>query len=168
MDELAKCYQVMGIKPGCSEADLEAAYQERSEAWQPENFSHDEKLLAKARERLGHIQDAYSRIRKEIASEVAPAAVPDAPILAPEWPRRDPRVDAFPAEQPVSAARKAAVWFAWIILILLLTASAWFAFFKTDRDSVTLPVPPSVPDPSTTNSLTATNNPSETNAAKPD
>lgn len=152
--ELLKCLQVLGLKPGCTVEDLEAAFEERASAWQPELFAHNEQLLAKARARLQHIQGAYHSIKAyleeaQATPEPAPAPEPVSapppkpapqPVLETQWPRRDPAVDAFPAEPPAPLARRLAVWVAWIVVVLLLAASAWLVFFRTDE-----PAPNSAP-----------------------
>jgi DnaJ-class molecular chaperone len=63
MDEAAKHYQVLGLKENCSEAELEQAYQERVEAWNPANFEGNEPLRLKAQEKLAHIEAAHQFLK---------------------------------------------------------------------------------------------------------
>src|SRR5712672_331609 len=81
MDEVLKSYQVLGLKKGCSETELEEAYQERAEAWNPDNFSGNPQLRSKAQEKLKDINAAYQVLRARLSpapvtpnAESAPAS----------------------------------------------------------------------------------------------
>ncbi|MDB6112692.1 MAG: DnaJ-class molecular chaperone with C-terminal Zn finger domain [Pedosphaera sp.] len=80
MDEILKCYQVLGLKGGCSEAELEEAYRERAEAWSPDNFSGNPQLRSKAQEKLKDVNAAYEILRARLSpATIAPTAKPTAP-----------------------------------------------------------------------------------------
>ena len=83
MDEVLKSYQVLGLKAGCSEAELEEAYQERADAWNPDNFSGNKKLHLNAQEKLKHINAAYELLRaRSSATTATPNAEPASPAPA--------------------------------------------------------------------------------------
>lgn len=86
MDEVLKHYQVLGLKEGCSETELEEAYQERAQAWNPDNFSGNEKLRLNAQEKLRHINAAYEFLRVKRA-DVTLAAQPGTSRPATFWAR---------------------------------------------------------------------------------
>ncbi len=85
MDEVLKHYQVLGLKEDCSEAELEEAHQERAQAWDPDNFSGNEKLRLNAQEKLRHINAAYEFLRVKRANATL-AAQPGTSRPATLWP----------------------------------------------------------------------------------
>ncbi len=90
MDEVEKHCQVLGIDEACSQVELEEAYRERAQAWNPENFAGNASLQQKAREKLGHINAAHVFLRAKLfepAGPVKPEVVEPtaAPAPAPEW-----------------------------------------------------------------------------------
>jgi len=74
-EEVSKHYQVLGLNEGCSEAEIEEAYQERAEAWNPGRFFRNEQLRLSAQEKLRHITTAYEFLRARKA-QTTPAANP--------------------------------------------------------------------------------------------
>jgi curved DNA-binding protein CbpA len=106
MDEVLKHYQVLGLKEGCSEAELEEAYQERAQAWNPDNFSGNEKLRLNAQEKLRHINAAYEFLRVK-------------------------RANATLAAQP-GTSRPATFWAMVAVLALLLLGAALLLVLRTD------------------------------------
>jgi hypothetical protein len=113
MDEVAKSYQVLGLKAGCSEAELEEAYQERADAWNPENFSGNEKLRLNAQEKLRHINAAYEVLRSKPAAAVTPMT--GSPTI------------------PAPARNRATLWILVGLLIVLLAGAALLLILGTEQ-----------------------------------
>ena len=119
MDPFVKHYQVLGLKEGCTETELEEAYQERSQAWNPENFSGNEKLRANAQEKLSHINAAYESLRPKISKAAPEAANPPSPVGISQ---------AHPTTPPKS---RATVWMTAIALALVVIGAALLLFWRT-------------------------------------
>jgi DnaJ-like protein len=62
-DELTKCYNLLGLRPGASSADLKAAHRDLAKVWHPDRFLHDPRLQQKAQEKLKEINEAYDQLR---------------------------------------------------------------------------------------------------------
>jgi preprotein translocase subunit Sec63 len=113
MDEVLKSYQVLGLKAGCSEAELEEAYQDRADAWNPENFSGNEKLRLNAQEKLKHITAAYELLRTRLSA----TAVTTTAELA----------------TPAPAGNRLTLWALVVVLALLLLGAALLFLFGTEQ-----------------------------------
>jgi curved DNA-binding protein CbpA len=59
MDELARCYRVLGLEPGASLEEVKSAYRDLVNVWHPDRFGHNERLRSKAEEQLKEINLAY-------------------------------------------------------------------------------------------------------------
>ena len=57
-----KAYEVLGVKPGVSNAELKAAHRDLAKVWHPDRFLHDPRLQAKAQEKLKEINQAYEQL----------------------------------------------------------------------------------------------------------
>jgi hypothetical protein len=123
MDPFVKHYQVLGLKEGCTETELEEAYQERSQAWNPENFSGNEKLRSNAQQKLDHITAAYEFLRPKV-STVAPPEVAEATLPLP--PHQNPLPNA--GTPPRSHTT---LWLMIAVLALLLTGAALLLVWRT-------------------------------------
>ena len=62
MTELDKCYELLGVRPGVSVAELKAAYKDMAKVWHPDRFAHDPRLQQKAQEKLKEINEAYEQL----------------------------------------------------------------------------------------------------------
>lgn len=92
MDELNKCYELLGVRPGASAQELKTAHRDMAKVWHPDRFAHDPRLQQKAQEKLKEINEAYDQLtaaksgRRPRAS--TPPAQPDAPQQQPTPTRR--------------------------------------------------------------------------------
>ena len=57
--ELERCYDLLGVKPGASVAELKAAHRDMAKVWHPDRFGHDTRLQQKAQEKLKEINQAF-------------------------------------------------------------------------------------------------------------
>src|SRR6266699_2126295 len=62
-DELTECYDLLGLSPGSSPAELRAAYRDLAKVWHPDRFLHDPRLREKAQEKVKEINEAYDQLR---------------------------------------------------------------------------------------------------------
>lgn len=60
--EFGSPYELLGVKPGASIAELKAAYRDMAKVWHPDRFAHDERLQKKAQEKLKEINEAYEQL----------------------------------------------------------------------------------------------------------
>lgn len=57
--ELSRCYELLGVEPGASVAELKAAHRDMAKVWHPDRFANDERLQKKAQDKLKEINEAY-------------------------------------------------------------------------------------------------------------
>ncbi len=74
MDDIKRCYEKLGLKPGASEEDAKTAYRDLVQVWHPDRFSHNPSLQKKAEEMLKVINNAYEAIKTHIANSSRAAA----------------------------------------------------------------------------------------------
>lgn len=98
MDEIKKCLEVLGLKPGATEDEIKQAYRELVMVWHPDRFAADSPLQAKAEAKLKEINAAYEylnenafgqlSLEEEAASESESASTPtsDEGIISGEMP----------------------------------------------------------------------------------
>lgn len=63
MNDINKCFEILGLKPGASLEEVKEAYGDLVKVWHPDRFSHDPKLQAKAQEKLREINEAYQKVQ---------------------------------------------------------------------------------------------------------
>jgi hypothetical protein len=73
-DELTECYNLLGLGPGASSAELKAAHRDLAKVWHPDRFLHDPRLQQKAQEKLKEINEAYEQLRPGKAKRQRPPA----------------------------------------------------------------------------------------------
>lgn len=70
--EIDKYYELLGVKPGVSLAELKAAHRDLAKVWHPDRFGHDERLQKKAQEKLKVINEAYEIVSSGKVPRSAP------------------------------------------------------------------------------------------------
>lgn len=65
---LARAYEVLDLKPGSSEAEIQQAYKDMVAVWHPDRFSHSPRLRAKAEQRLKDINRAKELLERKLRS----------------------------------------------------------------------------------------------------
>jgi hypothetical protein len=71
MEELARCYRVLGLEPGTSLEEVKSAYRDLVNVWHPDRFGHNERLRSKAEEQLKEINRAYEYLLAHAGQENA-------------------------------------------------------------------------------------------------
>jgi curved DNA-binding protein CbpA len=71
MEELARCYRVLGLEPGTSLEEVKSAYRDLVNVWHPDRFGHNERLRSKAEEQLKEINRAYEYLMAYAGQENA-------------------------------------------------------------------------------------------------
>jgi hypothetical protein len=56
---LERYYELLGVKPGVSNAELKSAHRDMAKVWHPDRFTHDPRLQQKAQEKLKEINEAF-------------------------------------------------------------------------------------------------------------
>ena len=59
---MADPYQVLGVKPDCSDDELKKAYRELAKKYHPDNY-HDSPLADLAQEKMKEINEAYEAVQ---------------------------------------------------------------------------------------------------------
>ena len=72
-DDLNECYNLLGVRPGASSAELKAAHRDLTKVWHPDRFLHDLRLQEKAQEKLKEINEAYDQLRSGKAKRPVPS-----------------------------------------------------------------------------------------------
>src|SRR5262245_34870434 len=103
MDEITRCLEVLGLRPGVAEEDVKKAYRELAMVWHPDRFPEGSPLQAKAQGKLREINAAYQYLIEH--GTMASAAPP----TAPDWEEPAP-----PPEQEPEPRRRDGVWIALI------------------------------------------------------
>src|SRR5215210_1808124 len=88
LDDLRRCYDVLGVACGASAQELKAAYRDLAKVWHPDRFTHDPRLQQKAQEKLKEINEAYAQLTSGATTRRAHAphassAPPPPPTAAP-------------------------------------------------------------------------------------
>lgn len=125
--EISRCYELLGVKPGVSAAELKAAYRDMAKVWHPDRFGHDERLQKKAQEKLKEINEAYEVL---IAGKVPrPTASASAKSRETYSTPNDPR-SRYTTSTPATARSKPFSW-QWVVVPLLIFGAVFFLTSRT-------------------------------------
>jgi len=57
-----ECYQILGVKPGASNAEIKTAYRDLVKVWHPDRFTSNPRLQEKASETMKQVNVAYDTL----------------------------------------------------------------------------------------------------------
>ncbi len=60
---MERCIDLLGLKPGASQEEVNQAYRDLAIVWHPDRFTNNLRLQRKAEEKLKEINAAYEYIR---------------------------------------------------------------------------------------------------------
>jgi uncharacterized protein YjbI with pentapeptide repeats len=63
MDDLGRCYFLLGLDPGANPDQIKEAWRDLVQVWHPDRFGGNERLQQKAQEKLKQINQAYEKLR---------------------------------------------------------------------------------------------------------
>jgi hypothetical protein len=123
--DIDKYYDLLGVKPGVSVAELKAAHRDLAKVWHPDRFGHDERLQKKAQEKLKEINEAY----EIVVSGKVPRPTPNASNTDyrsnSSTRRDDDRQTSSSYSSPAPERSKIPV--SWIVVPLLVFGVVFFA-----------------------------------------
>ena len=62
-ETIDQCIEILGLKPGASEEEVNQAYRDLVNVWHPDRFTDNQRLQKKAEEKLKEINAAYEYIK---------------------------------------------------------------------------------------------------------
>jgi curved DNA-binding protein CbpA len=147
MKVLNRFYQILGLEPGVSPAEIRQAYRDLAKVWHPDRFPHDPRLQLKTQEKLKEINEAYEILSSYQFNGDAQSYQASAEPERSQWhrktaasPGRDPRdtTDAPPGAQ--GFRQKPRHLFRWVSLagVFLFLLSGFFSSILYANISPTL------------------------------
>jgi hypothetical protein len=99
-DKFEEPLRVLGLAPGATGQAIKEAYRDLVKVWHPDRFGSDERLRAKAEERLKEVNDAFEQLRGYRPSDSRPSRETAAPVDVPQptvgYRAKDPLTGALP------------------------------------------------------------------------
>jgi uncharacterized protein YjbI with pentapeptide repeats len=89
MDDLGRCYFLLGLEPGANPEQLKEAWRDLAQVWHPDRFGGNERLQHKAQEKLKEINQAYEKLRNHQVAASRPASGAAAATTAYDHPGYD-------------------------------------------------------------------------------
>jgi len=62
-EKISQCIEILGLKPGASQEELNQAYRDLANVWHPDRFVGNPRLQKKAEEKFKEINAAYEYIK---------------------------------------------------------------------------------------------------------
>lgn len=63
MHDIKQHYEMLGLRPGASPAEVKQAYRSLAKIWHPDRFTHDLQLKQQAEEKIKSINEAYQQLK---------------------------------------------------------------------------------------------------------
>ena len=125
MDDLNRCWLILGLEPGSSEETVKWAYRNLVKAWHPDQFGHDPIQQHEAQERLKEVNWAYAYLEVHVFPEPQTTENTEAtsPTKEPEPQPREPK-KAAPDRKPPTAepatAERGGFWQMAMLFVVIL------------------------------------------------
>ena len=62
-EKISRCIEILGLKPGASQEEVNQAYRDLANVWHPDRFVGNPRLQKKAEEKIKEINAAYEYIK---------------------------------------------------------------------------------------------------------
>ena len=62
-EKIYRCIEILGLKPGASQEEVNQAYRDLANVWHPDRFAGNPRLQKKAEEKIKEINAAYEYIK---------------------------------------------------------------------------------------------------------
>jgi len=62
-EKISRCIEILGLKPGASQEQVNQAYRDLANVWHPDRFMGNPRLQKKAEEKIKEINAAYEYIK---------------------------------------------------------------------------------------------------------
>ena len=62
-EKINRCIEMLGLKPGASQEEINQAYKDLVNVWHPDRFADNQRLQKKAEEKLKEINASYEYIK---------------------------------------------------------------------------------------------------------
>jgi DnaJ domain len=142
MDEIARCYQLLGLPVDASQEEVKRAYRDLVRVWHPDRFSHDERLQTVAQDKLKEINGAYETLNAKFFNDsISPPPQEEASQAAPE-PEFAPAEDPAHPSAPIGSQRKAAIWIAVSLVCALGLVASGIFYWKHPNSKAMAPSEP--------------------------
>ena len=69
MNDLLHSYEILGLKPGASFAEVQQAYRDVARVWHPDRFPHDPHLQEEAQAKIREINGAYQQLKSHLSGK---------------------------------------------------------------------------------------------------
>jgi hypothetical protein len=142
MDEISRCYQVLGLEIGSSQEEVKRAYRDLVRVWHPDRFSHDERLQVVAQDKLKEINGAYETLNAKFFNDSISPPSQEEPIPS------EPGPEVAPVDEPLSppgtdgARRKLVIGVVAAIVGLLVLVATAGIYWKHRTPGIVAPVEP--------------------------
>jgi hypothetical protein len=143
--DVNKAFELLGLSPGASQAEIDQAYMDLVRVWHPDRFQGDERLLALSEEKLKELNEArvattaftasVDNVQNRYAAERNPNARPRDGQPPPQSPD-------FGEAAPSTARRKSGPGF-WTVMLPILGVIVVGSLVRSISDSLTYRQPPS-------------------------
>ena len=143
-----RALKILGLAPGASAETIREAYRDLAKVWHPDRFPNDERLRAKANERLKEINEAYAALQRDPPISSAPPRSDAAGT--PHWAPPPSGVrGASPTRPPVPSW----VWGVGVTALLAGAGLAWISRPQPEPDATREAVDPPPPTPAAASAL---------------
>ena len=62
-EKICRCIEILGLKPGASQEEVNQAYRDLANVWHPDRFVGNPRLQKKAEEKIKEINAAYEYVK---------------------------------------------------------------------------------------------------------